>query len=114
VSDNGAGLRAFFYGLCAFYDIAALEPERHGEEAADFYLPGPQFGLYVLILPEPADRQVEIAVLRDHQARFILLDREDLDVMRAAGTRSAAVEWITQRAQFGTHCDAMRRRAGIF
>jgi len=112
VSGNGAGLRALFSGLCAFHEIAVREVDQQGEAAADFYLP--YQGVYVLILPEPVDRPVEIAALRDHQARFILLDREDLDTLRKDDTRSAAIDRIGLWVQFGTHCDAMRRRIGIF
>jgi hypothetical protein len=113
VNDNGAGLRAFFYGMCAFHEIDVRDPEDFGEAAADFYLAAPALSRFVLILPEPNDRPVEIAALRDHQVRFLLLDREDLDHLRTAGTRSAAVRQITYWIEYQTHCDVMRRNAGI-
>jgi len=113
VDDNGKGLRALFYGLCSFHGITAWDQEDAGMQAADFYLPA-GMGTFVVIIPEPAARQVEIAALRAQQEHFIVLDRDDLDAFRLCpGGASASMlieNWIKSGA---THAVLARRSAGI-
>jgi len=111
--DNGEGLRAFFYGLCRFHGIYVQDPEVAGEAAADFYLSGRELGLYVLILPKPEDRPVEVAALRDHQVRFVMLNREDLALLRTLSNRTLFIRQFGYWTEYQTQCDVARRRAGI-
>jgi hypothetical protein len=112
VNDNGKGLRALFYGLCSLWEIDVWDEDAIGETPADFYLLSGT-GCFVVIAPEPQDRQVEIAALQARQERFIILDAEDLNRLRVEhGPRSAGVlfeEWF----QHGTRAYAKRRAAGI-
>lgn len=111
--DNGKGLRALFYGLCRFWDIDAWDEERAGEMPADFYLPT-GMGAYVIIAPEPADRQVEAAVLLQRQEKFIILDDWDLDEFRKCQHKVAAAQWLGIMIRTGrTHAAAERQRLGI-
>jgi len=113
VDDNGRGLRALFYGLCCFHGVTVWDQEDAGVHAADFYLPA-GMGTFVVIIPEPAARQVEIAALRAQQEHFIVLDRDDLDQLRLCPGGAAAgflVEnWVKSGA---THAAQARRSAGI-
>lgn len=110
-NKNGAGLRALFYGLCALWEIEAWDEERAGPMPADFYLPAGT-GMYVVIAPGAADRQVEIGALRQRQEAFIALDRDDLDNLRLAGEREEAAEVVRNWSEYGTHGAVMRRRPG--
>lgn len=110
--DNGAGLCALFKGLCQFHGIVAWDEERAGPMPGDFYLPD-GMGMYVVIAPEPQDRQVEIMALRHRLEKFIVLDREDLDAFRSCATRGLALERIGYWASYGTHAQAMRRHARL-
>lgn len=114
--DNGAGLRALFYGLCSFWKIDAWTEEQTGEMPADFYLclPGVAFNTYVVIVPGPSARQVEVSVLRQRQAKFIILDDWDLDRFRACENRRRAADQLGQWAESGdTHAARERRSLGI-
>jgi hypothetical protein len=114
VDDNGAGLRALFYGLCAFWEIDVWTEEQTGPMPADFYLMPSGMGTYVVIVPEPVDRQVEIAALTANCLSLIVLDREDLDHLRACAGRTDAMAVLRQWHRSGsTHAAVMRRHAGI-
>jgi hypothetical protein len=111
--DNGAGLRALFYGLCSFWDIGIWDEERAGEMPADFYLPW-RWGAFVVITPEPAGRQVEIAALLGRQEKFIVLDGWDLDNLRICAGKEAAAAWLRVWIETGeTHAAIERKRLGI-
>jgi hypothetical protein len=111
--DNGAGLRALFYGLCSLWDIEIWGEDRAGEMPADFYLPY-RMGVFVVIVPEPTDRQVEIAALLARQEKFIVLDYRDLNTFRNCQDKVRAAaqlyQWI---GSGGTHAAAERQRLGI-
>jgi hypothetical protein len=112
-NDNGAGLRALFYGLCSLWDIDVWGEEQAGDMPADFYLPG-GMGAYVVILPMPADRQVETGALRARQEKFIILDDWDLDAFRACQNRVRAAAQLHQWIRTGsTHAAHERRLLGI-
>jgi hypothetical protein len=111
--DNGAGLRALFHALCSFWDIEIWSEERAGEMPADFYLPY-RMGAFVVIAPQPADRQVEIAALLGRQEKFIVLDNWDMDNLRICVGKEAAAAWLRVWIETGeTHAAAERRRLGI-
>jgi hypothetical protein len=111
--DNGEGLRALFYGLCSFWDIDAWDEKQAGLMPADFYLPG-GMGAYVVIVPEPAGRQVEIATLLQRQEKFIVLDDWDLDEFRTRQHKVAAAQQLGWWIRNGdTHAARERRRLGI-
>jgi len=121
--DNGAGLRALFYGLCCFHGIDIWAEDQIGQIPADFYLPEapwrkggflrPRRGIYVIITPEPADRQLEINTLQAQGRKFIILDREDLSSFRDCGIKSVALERIGDWADYDTHGAVMRRSIGL-
>jgi hypothetical protein len=112
--DNGAGLRALFYGLCSFWDIRVREPD-DPSDPSDFTLPAPGGGrpAYVVVTPEPSGRQVEIASLLSCGNRVLVLDRDDLDNLRLASGREEAAEVISNWVTYDTHGTVMRRRLGI-
>jgi hypothetical protein len=111
--DNGAGLRALFYGLCSLWDIEIWDEERAGEMPADFYLPY-AMGVFVVIIPVPADRQVEIAALRARKEGFIILDDWDLDAFRSCQNKVRAAAQLRQWIRTGsTHAAHERRLLGI-
>jgi len=111
-NDNGAGLRALFYGLCTFWDIDIWDGEQAGEMPADFYLPH-GMGVFVVVAPGPADRQVEIGALRQRKEKYVILDRDDLDNLRLSDGPEEAVETIGNWISYGTHGSVMRRSLGI-
>src|SRR5580692_747384 len=80
--DNGEGLRALFYGLCALHSIEVLDMQGSDAMPSDFCITDHKFPCHVVILPGPADRQVEIAALRQRGVPFIVLNRQDLDDFR--------------------------------
>lgn len=111
--DDGKGLRALFYGLCSLWDIDVWDGEQAGPMPADFYLLS-GMGAYVVIVPEPADRQAEIANLRSSQERFIVLDDWDLDEFRSCRHKVAAAQWLHLRVRTGdTHAARERRHLGL-
>ena len=104
--DNGAGLRALFYGLCLHWNVRVIEEDG----PADFYLPG-SGGVYVVIIPEPADRQVEIAALQGHC--LIILDSKDIDAFRQLNHARDVLGRIDTWVRYDTHGAAMRRSIGL-
>lgn len=112
VSGEDEGLRALFKGLCQFHGVVAWDEERAGPMPADFYLPT-GMGAYVVIAPEVQDRQVEISALRQHEEKFIVLDREDLGTLLCHMTRDGFLERLGSWMEFGTHAGVMRRNAGM-
>lgn len=111
--DNGKGLRALFYGLCSFWGIDVWDEERMGESPADFYLPY-RMGAYVIIVPGPADRQVEIGALLQRQEKFVVLDEYDLDRFRSCQNRVQAANYLCIALAGGdTHAARERQRLGI-
>jgi hypothetical protein len=112
--DNGAGLRMLFHGLCSFWDIEAWDGEKAQEPAADFFLPYIMgSGVFAVIVPEPAARQVEIAAVRQHWQNLLVLDRDDLDNLRLAGDKTEAAEVVRNWILYDTHGSVMRRHLGI-
>lgn len=112
--DNGAGLRALFYGLCSFWDISIRAAE-DPDDPSDFTLRAlSREPVYVVILPEPADRQVEIGALLSYGNLVLVLDDWDLNTFRACRNKVRAAaqlhQWISSG---GTHAAAERRRLGI-
>lgn len=111
--DNGEGLRALFYGLCSYWGISIRAVE-DPSDPSDFTLPvaGGRL-IYVVIIPEPADRQVEIATLLHYGNRVLVLDGDDLEALRccAGATRAGFIfeDWM----QAGTHAACERQRMGI-
>lgn len=117
MNDNGKGLRALFYGLCSFWDIDVWDEERTGPMPAEFFLPfrPPRpFGTYVVIVPTPASRQVEIEALLGQQAQFIVLDDWDLDEFRLCRNKVDAAQHLSTWVKGGgTHAAGERKRLGI-
>lgn len=112
--DNGAGLRALFYGLCSFWDIGVQAPD-DPDDPSDFTIPVPgRWRAYVVIIPEPAARQVEIAALLFHGNLVLVLDGWDLDNLRICAGKEAAAAWLRVWIETGdTHAAAERKRLGI-
>lgn len=114
--DNGKGLRALFYGLCCLRDVTAWDEERMGAMPVDFYLP--DFRAWVIIVPEPAARQVEIDAIRDYPGWSkhpgLLLDRWDLEEFRTCQDKVRVVNWLKSQVRTGdTHAARERQRLGL-
>jgi hypothetical protein len=109
--DKDEGLRYLFRGLCSLFGIDA-EASEDPDDGYDFivrYRPR----VYVVILPEPEDRQVEIASLLFHGNKVLILDRHDLDLLRRCPDRFSAAYAIEGWLRDGTHASAERQRMGI-
>ena len=109
--DNGESLRLLFHGLCGIFGIEARKAE-DPEDWADFCI-GARPRVYVVILPEPEDRQVEIKSLLHYGNKVLVLDRFDLNIFRCApdaASAGAMVEWWLRN---GTHASTERERMGI-
>jgi hypothetical protein len=112
--DNGEGLRALFYGLCLHWGI---EVRKAGDpsDPSDFAIRcSGAWPVYVVIVPEPADRQAEIAALLYHDNQVLVLDARDLDVLRTSRDREMAVREVDYWIRTGrTSAAAERLRLGI-
>lgn len=119
MNDNGKGLRALFYGLCSRWSISLWDEEDTGEMPADFYLLASpaggrtQEGTYIVIAPNPEDRQVEVAALQARQEKFIILDADDINLLLDCGGARQAGFVIRHWLDDGTRAYAKRRAAGI-
>jgi hypothetical protein len=109
--DNGKGLRALFYGLCAIWDMEVLDMQEADAMPSDFCLMNPP--CCVVIVPEPGGRQVEIAALRHRGVPLIILDREDLDSLRRSVSRASAWFVLDRWLRLPTHASAERRLMGL-
>lgn len=110
--DNGEGLRALFYGLCRYWGIDIRQPD-DPSDPSDFSLAGGMWRSYVVIVPEPAARQVEIAALLSYGNRVLVLNRDDIEDMRTRGGASVGFlieHWVKTG---DTHAAMERRRMGI-
>lgn len=113
--DNGAGLRALFYGLCSLWDISVRAAE-DPSDPSDFALPGMAgpWPAYVVILPEPAARQVEIDCLLHYGNKVLVLDERDLDEFRTCPGGASAGFMIERWVTTGdTHAARERQRLGL-
>lgn len=111
--DNGKGLRALFYGLCSLHGIEVLEVQDMDAMPSDFCLMDHKFPCHVVILPGPADRQVEIAALRHHGVPFIILNRQDLDDFRMCPNPVVAEIVIDNWLRNDTRAASERRLIGL-
>jgi hypothetical protein len=111
IYDNGASLRRLFHGLCGLFDFDVEEAEDPADPA-DFCI-GSRPRVYVVILPEPEDRQVEIASLLHYGNKVLILDRHDLDLFRRCADRFSAALAIETWLRDGTHASAERERMGL-
>lgn len=113
--DNGKGLRALFYGLCKFWDIDVWDEEATGPMPADFLLLPSSGHAYVVIVPEPAARQVEIGTLsQPTEESFIILNRDDLNELRLCFDRTTALQQLRYWIRTGrTRAAADRHDLGI-
>jgi hypothetical protein len=110
--DNGESLRALFHGLCSYWGIDARPSEDPGDPY-DFTLRATGMPVYVVILPEPEDRQVEIATLHHYGDRVLVLDRTDLENLRRCADEAGASFVISHWLRNGTSATAERARMGI-
>jgi hypothetical protein len=108
--DDGEGLKRLFHGLCDFFGIDVVASE-DPDDPYDFIVRY-QPRVAVVILPEPEDRQVEIATLLYHGNKVLMLDRQDLDVFRRCSDRFSAAYAIENWLRDGTHASAERQRMG--
>jgi hypothetical protein len=116
--NEDKGLAPLFYGLCLFWGIPveAADPD----DPSDFcLLPGRERSVsrdlvYVVLLPEPAARQVEIQALLYHGNQVLILDEFDMSELRLAQHVHQASgilrHWISSGE---THAGQDRRRLGI-
>ena len=121
-NDPGKGLSALFYGLCTFWGTTVWDEEESGWMPADYYLPsagygrarpGYRTGTFVVILPEPAARQVEIDALTAQGLKFIVLDRDDLDNLRCCADRDEAAALLSEWISHTTHGAVARKDHGL-
>jgi hypothetical protein len=111
--DNGRGLRALFYGLCALHGIEVLDMQEAGAMPSDFCVVDGKFPCHVVILPEPADRQVEISSLRHRGVPLLILNRQDLEDFRMCPNPAVAEIVIGTWLRNDTRAAAERRRMGL-
>jgi hypothetical protein len=109
--DNGEGLRLLFHGMCSIFDID-IDASEDPADPDDFCICS-RPRVYVVILPEPGARQVEIESLLFYGNKVLVLDRQDLDMFRCCPEAASAGFMIEQWLLSGTHADAQRRRMGI-
>jgi hypothetical protein len=105
------GLAPLFWGLCLFWGIR-IEESEDPDDGYDFCLPAHP-PLYVVMLPEPEDRQVEIASLIHHGNAVLLLDEFDLNDLRGHGSKHRMAGQIEYIARWGTHASKERQKMGI-
>ena len=111
IDDNGKGLEDLFSGLCSLWDID-IDASEDPYNTYDFIILAiPR--IYVVILPEPADRQIEIANLLFYDNKVLALDRHDLDLFRRCPGGAEAAAMIEFWLRDGTHASAERKRMGI-
>lgn len=111
--EREEALRNLFLGLCQFFEIS-VRPADDPDDPHDFTLhAGTRQPAYVVVIAGPADRQVEIAALRFHGNKVLVVDEDDLNQLRmAAGTASAGAvidAWLRD----GTHGSLVRERLGM-
>lgn len=111
--DNGEALRALFHGLCLYWGIPIKTAEDPGDPS-DFRLTGGREYVWVVIVPEPAGRQVEIASLLSYGNHVLILDRDDIEDLRTRGGGVSAGFLIEHWLKTGdTNAIRARQRMGI-
>jgi hypothetical protein len=110
--DKDQALKALFSGLCRYWGVS-IEPTEDPTEPDDFSFPG-RPPVYVVILPEPEDRQVEIGTLLSYGNRVLVLDEHDLEAFRSSPGGVSAVFLLERWLRDGnTHAARARQQMGI-
>lgn len=109
--DNGASLRRLFHGLCGIFGIDVEEAEDPAD--SDDFCIRSRPRVYVIILPEPEGRQVEIESLLLYGNKVLVLDRQDLEHFRVCPNALIAAYTIETWLRHGTHASTERQRMGI-
>jgi hypothetical protein len=111
--DNGEGLRALFYGLCTLHNIEVVDMQEVSGMPSDFCITDHKFPCHVVILPRPADRQVEIAALRHRGVPLLLLNRQDLHDLRKCPDFTVAETVLDNWLHGDTRAVVERRQIGL-